>query len=488
MAIRHNIHTNPALSVDNSPATWFGPSGWARSAALHASLPRQTGWTGTAPGDLALGRAVATAGKYYTVTASARFIAPTNGYFAVDWYAAGNVYLIQSAYVEYSQAANSTNRFGVVILAPDNAVRIQPVAISIDGEAQWTAVMVREFDTYAEAAAALAIDILPANYFDGDTPGATWDGTTGKSASSYATAEPAAGVSTLSPPMGSGLGVRTSRGTGVATLLPPFAATGLFATATYDDRRGRIRLDVQGLASQVIRVIVYSRAKGTSRWRVVRGGRVAVSGGTTVRRIDDYEWQAGRGVEYRIDALSSPENTQPESVVQSAYCELADTLDQAWLKFIPAPHTNLKVELLADLHTLSQGARTTLHRVAGRADPIAVTDVHDSIETSVRFVTRTDADRLALKKALTQGAPAFLQVPESVPIPSMYVAIGNIKAERVGKKRTGRTYLWTVDITEIAPPPPSIVGSGMTWGTLLEQYETWGDVLEAFATWGEVIG
>lgn len=491
MTIRRNLAINPALGVDDT--TWF-PSAWDRITGAHASLPRSTAFRGAAApssGQIAMTRAAVTAGKYYVVSVSVRFIAPcASGQMNIDWYTGGNVFLSPSTQgPTFSQAANTTNRFAVLGQAPVNAVRLTGTLNDITGEAQVTAYMVEEFDTLPEAEAALAYSVLGANYFDGDTPGAVWDdGTPGQGTSTWDTDPPTTGLTVVDTPAAFGLGVRTSRGTGAADLLPPFASTGLFATATYDDRRGRIRLDIQGLAQEVIRVIVYSRAKGTSRWRPVRGGKVAVAAGTTVRRVDDYEWQAGRGVEYRIDALSSPENVQPQAVVQTAFADLEDTLDQSWLKFIPAPHTNLKVEIIADLHELAQESRNVVHRVAGRSDPIVVTDVHDSVSTTVRFATHTEADRLALKRALTQGAPAFLQVPESVPFPSMYVAIGSIRARRIGKARNGRTYITEVQVTEVAPPPPSVVGSGMTWAILLEQYETWGEVLEAFETWGEVIG
>lgn len=490
MVTRRNLAINPALIVDDS--TWF-PSAWDRITGAHASLPRTTAFRGaTAPGggQIAMTRAACTPGKYYVVSVSVRFIAPcAGGQMNIDWYTGGNVFLSPSTQgPAFSQAANTTARFAVLGQAPTNAVRLTGTLNDITGEAQVTAYMVEEFDNLPDAEAALAYSVLGANYFDGNTPGATWDGAAGESTSTWITDPPASGVSTLPAPQAFGLGKRTSQGSGVSNLLPPFAATGLFATATYDDRRGRIRLDVQGLAPDVVRVIAYSRPKGTSRWRVVRGGRVAVAAGTTVRRIDDYEWQAGRGVEYRIDALSSPENVQPESVVQQAFADLEDTLDQAWLKFIPAPHTNLKIRFIADKHRFERQSRVTIHRVAGRADPIAVTDVHDSKTTTVRFLTRTDAEFAALDKALSQGAPAYLQLPESTPFPSMYIAIGNLTVERVGRAKSSRSWLWSVAITEVAAPPPSIVGSGMTWGALLEQYETWQDVLDAFATWGEVIG
>ncbi len=492
MVTRRNLAQVPALKID--AATWFGPSGWGRITGAHASLPRSTAYAGTTvPASPAMSRADAVPGRYYVVSVSVRFVQPSAGNLNIDWYTGGNVYLTTTTGPSFSQAAGTTARFAVLGQAPPDTVRLTGTLNGLDGDgatqtAQVTALMVEEFTDLTAATAALAYSVLPANYFDGDTAGATWDGASGESTSTLIADEPASGLVVMPVPAGTGLGVRRSSGTGVADLLPPFGATGLFATATYDDRRGRIRIQVQGLASNVVRAIVYTRAAGTSRWRVMRGGRVAVAGGRFVRAVDDYEWQAGVGVEYRIDALSSPENVEPQAVVQTAYADLEDTLDQVWLKFIPAPHTNLKVRLVADAWELSQSSRNAVHEINGRPDPVVVTDVHSSISTTLRFITYTTAEREALRKALSQGAPAFLQVPQSVPLPSMYVAIGNHKAIRTGNRRTSEKYVWTVEFTQVSAPPPSVVGSGMTWGTLLEQYETWGDVLDAFPTWRDVIG
>jgi hypothetical protein len=487
MAIIHNIHTNPALKIDNSPATWFGPSGWARSASLHASLPRQTGWTGTAAGSPICGRATVIPGRYYAVTASVRFVSASSAvYLAADFKTSGNAFISTGFGSEYNQGANTTIRLGTVMLAPANADHMDVKIDGLDGEAQITAMMVRESTLEADANAALALDILPANYADGDSPGGVWDGTTGKSTSTITRNEPASGLAEFAALVASGYGIRTTTGSGEALFQPLLASSGLILSAQYIRTRGKIRVQADGLAGNVVRVVVYSRPTGTSRWTLVRGGRVPVTAGVMGRPVDDYEYRAGTGMDYRMDALSSTEN-QPDNVVQTSHISTTDTEERVWLKFIPAPWTNLPVNLVLEQWELGQEARSTVHEVQGSSPPVVVSDLHGSTRTSIRLLTYTDVELAALRRALTQGAPAYLQVPDAVPFPTMYVSIGRVTPRR-WDSREGRRYLTTVELIEVAAPPPSVVPRSITWGVLAQQYQTWGEVADAFATWGEVVG
>lgn len=490
MTVIHNLCTNPALKIDNSPATWFGPSSgvgpWARSAALHASLPRQTGWTGSTPGDPVVGRASVTPGKYYSVTVSARFVAPSAGNFQVDWKTSGNAYIATQVGQAYSQAGATTVRLGGVVLAPATADHMDIVVQGVDGEAQLTATMVREFDDSPSATAALAVDILPANYADGDSTGGVWDGTSGKSTSTITRNEPASGEALFAALVASGYGVRTTFGTGEALFGPLLASSGLILSAQYNRAKGKIRIQAEGLAGDVVRAIVYSRPTGTSRWALVRGGKVSVTAGALNRPIDDYEYRAGTGMDYRMDALSSTEN-QPDHIVQTSHVSTIETEERVWLKFIPAPWTNVPVNLVLDNWQLGQDSRSTVHEVQGETPPVVVSDLHSSTRTSIRLITYTDAELAALRRALSQGAPAYLQVPDAIPFPTMYVSIGRITPERWGGINS-RRYITTVELIEVAAPPPSVVPKGITWAILAQQYATWADVAAAFNTWGEVVG
>jgi hypothetical protein len=487
---RRNLIINPALKVDDGH--WF-PGVWNRTAAAHPTLPRTTALEGTTAGQVVCARADVVAGKYYVFSVSIRAIAPMTGSLGIDWRTSGNVFLSSTSgagsdYGVVNMTAGSTQRFAVIGQAPTDAGRCTPVINGMDaGGAQVTAAMLREFDTLGDATIAMEADRLASGYFDGDSTSASWDGSNGESTSTSTLGDPAAGLVRFGAVTIGGVGVRTSFGSGSLSFGDVSIATGLIATATYDPRRGRFRIDAVGLSTSVLRCVVYSRPVGRSRWSEVRGGKVGVNVGQQrfARKVDDYEFTAGVPMQYRVVALASAEN-QPDVIVQQRVID-ADQLapDEVWIKFIAAPASNRRV-FLHDWSDIDHDARNVLHHVRGRPDPIAVTDVHSAATMTVEVVTPTRAEREALRTSLRQGAPVFFQTPDSIECPSMYAVVGSFKVSRLS--RDSVRSLFTIPLTEVAPPPPSVVGVAVTWASLRERYASWQELADdpALSTWRDV--
>lgn len=469
MAVRRNLCPNPALKVDTTG--WFGQSGWARTTTAHATLPRTTGFAGSTPGNVVTRRWPATPGLSYVGSVAVRFTAASTGIVAIDWYTAGGVYLSTSNGPSFDQTGGTTATLPTgVAVAPPNAAEGAIVVVGLDGAAEITAVLVEQTATTGGV------------YFDGDSTNSVWDGTNGASASTETTAAPVVLTGFLPAPAGRIVGVRESFGALTGALVPPLGATGVIASVNYDRTRGRVRISVQGLAVSVVRAVVYSRRTGTTRWSPVRGGRVAVVAGRFVRTVDDYEFAAGTGMDYQIVGLSNPENI-PDVPVQTQIVSIPDTIAQIWIKFIPTPAMNRQV-ILAGVGEIERPDRNATFDVVGRRDPVVITEVHGSRRTTITLLTENLDEGDALDQALSSGAPAFLHVPVTVPVPSMYIAVGRYSWEILHPLTQDR--LWTVQVTEVAPPPLSVVGVGTTWQTLLDQSPTWADVLNRYPTWADV--
>jgi hypothetical protein len=490
---RTNLAIRP--SVKNSATNWFGPGDWARTASAHSSLPRTTAFAGTTPGDLQMDRGAVTAGKWYVWSASVRFTSPQVFETATHWYASGNVYISQTDGNEINRAGSTTARVvSGVGQPPAGAVDVRPVILGVDGAAEVTAVLIQEYDSEAEALAALDAHATAAYYFDGDGNGIgetgaayAWTGTDGASTSTTTAGLPATGSATFADFTAVGIGKRRRKGSAAATFESFAAATGLIATAAYDDRRGRVRVNALGMADSVVRVLVDSRQLGTSRWRPVRGGKVSAVDNRFARPVDDYEYRGGAVMQYRITALSSSENS-PDVVVHSKILTVDDIPDVTWLKFIAAPYLNRRL-ILTGWSPVSRKSKNATFQVRGRIGPVAVTDVHDAREMTIRVATRTVADRDALDNALAQGAPVLFQTPDNIACPTMYAVVGDYEWRTVTKiLRDGRpaTSEFTIPLTEVSAPPPSIVGAGITWAVLAQNFASWSEVLDEHPTWQEL--
>lgn len=489
MVTKKNLQIVPALKVDAS--LWFPVPEYARTASAHASLPRSTAFAGTTTAQIVCGRATVTAGKYYVHTVSVRAIAPQLATLGMDWRTSGNTYLSAtsgsgSPNGEINMGADTTGRFGMVALAVADAGRLTPVINGVDaGGIQVTASLVREFDTLEEANAALAVDLLPGNYFDGDTPGASWDGDDGESPSTFVT-EDSPTASTVFGPQTTNVNRIRDYATANTVFGAQVTVTGLIPTVSWDPRRGRVRVSAVGLSATVVRAEVSSRPVGTSRWSPVRGGSVAVLDGRFVRSVDDYEFTAGEGMQYRIQAISTAENVSPVNVVQTVVAGIADTLDQVWLKFIVAPALNRRVSLIG-WSPVRRTSRQAVYGVRNRPTPIVVTDVHGSRTVDVQLVTWTEEEGESLENALASGLPVFFQTPTNVQLRGMYASVGTFEWVRQGGVTSPRRR-WNVPLTEVSAPPLSVVGPGFTYQNVVDQYVDYQEVLDAFPTYLELIG
>lgn len=490
MGKRTNRSTNP--SAKNNSTDWFLPSGWARSASV-TTLPRTTGIKGTsAPSnDIISPRCAATAGQTYFTSFSIHYTntSGTNTFdYGIDWYKADGSYLSSTSYFTRGSAPfGITERleFGPAV-APTGAASGVLVISNLDSGAEITA---HQFEQTTVAGRA---------FFDGDStsPKATWTSTAGNSTSIEITASDAWGWSDTATKTATAAGPVASdqfgwsesvtiTGTTDVAEQWSFRDTAMVISLGYDERRGRVRINALGLDPAAIRAVVNSRPRGQGRWSPVRGGKVAIdANGSFARIVDDYEFAAGLDVDYQIVVYASAEDV-PDTIMGQAYATLSAIEPEVWLKFIAKPALNRRVTLTG-WDSVGRQNRNAAFTVRGRPDPIVVTDVHSSRTTTINVRTESIQEGEALEAALSSGYPAFLHTPQGLALPTMYVAIGDIEYRRPSSYSHARA--WTIDLTEVAAPPPSVFGPPTTWADIIAAYPTWRDLMNAFPTWRDVMG
>lgn len=490
MALRKNLAPNPALkvnatdwsAVDNTNNTL---ASWVRSTSVGGTLPRATGFEGTEAGDVKAPRAAVSAGLQYYWAVSVR---ATGGALSanmlVNYYTAlsGGAFVANSgATVPLDLASGATGRFVLgPYTVPATAVSGYLKLNDLDAGCEVTAYQVELSSTY------------DGTYFDGDTTGASWDGADGNSTSTIRQFLEAISVGDSFTKTQTAVGPVASDGIAVAESfsIAGSAPSGgvqdavqvrdgfLVFALEWDPLRGRNRISAFTFDASVVQARVSRRPVSGGTWQLVRGGSVAVAGGRMAHPVDDYEFPSGIDLLYRIEGLTGA--SSGTTVVQSGTVSRRSVSDSVWLKFITAPALNRQLEFMGR-SDITRPSRTAVYNVQNRVDPVVVSDVHASRQFTIRVKTETAADTDALDHALSQGLPCYLQVPQPINCPSVYAVVGDYSFEPPTLK--SHRNVWTIPLTEVAPPPASLVSPQATWQRIIDQYPTWEDLMAAVPTW-----
>lgn len=483
MPTRTNLCPNP--SMKNDVTGWFGPGGtWVRTTTANAGLPRTTAFGGPNAGNVVGPRITVTPGLTYVFSAYLYSSVASSFSVLMDFYAAG-AFHSSSTSVPYSVGAGTVTRVNTgPVTIPAGVDQALLNHFGLDGAGEVTATL------YEQTTEMLS-------FFDGDSLNAVWNGTVGNSTSTLtttATTQTASDSFTLSESATQATG---TFGSDSATLSESaklefgqsasdsavLSELALLVTMEYDDLRGRVRISAMGFGPSVIRAVVYAKAQNEARFTEIRGGRIAIVGGAFSRPIDHYEFAAGRSTQYKIVALSSASNA-PDVVVQESIVTRVDDLQEVWLKVIANPYLNRKITLTG-WGEITREARQGVFNVIGRPDPVVVTDVHSSRRTTITALANDDQETSGLDFALSLGAPVFLQVPTHCALPSMYAVVGNYGHDRTAPR--SHQQMFQIPLTEVAPPPLSVLGATMTVQRLVDLYPTVQDVLNAYNTVKEVL-
>ncbi len=485
MGAERNLFLNPALA--NNATGWASVlGGYARyTSGGSGSMPRTTGWTGTAADDSNTPRAQVVAGQQYVYSVTMEAISAQAFNMLVNFYNAtsGGTYLGNSGpTVPVNLTAGQVQRFIMGPYTPPAGALSSHIKFNdIDaGGIRITGIRCTPYTGNLT---------LDGQYMDGNSPGATWDGVAGDSSSSrfsflesVSAADTFNVVATAAGPVFSDGAVAADAFTGTAsgTIADQAHATDGFVIASleYDESRGRTRVSAFTFAAQVTKVRVRRRVIG-GKWEDVRGGTVQAFDGYMARPVDDYEFPSGVDIEYVIEGLSDT-----DQVIQSALVRRYSENDVAWLKFVANPTLNRKIDLV-NWGPTSRSSRQDVYEVIGQSEPVVVTDVHSSRRVSIEIVTHTPEATEELDDALKEGHPIFLQVPRGLQLRTMYASVGDYQCEPL--KLSSVRSRWTLPLTEVSPPPFTLAGSVATYATVLTDHVSYAALLSAVDHYRELV-
>ncbi|MEV7013297.1 hypothetical protein [Streptosporangium sp. NPDC051022] len=293
MATRHNLCQNPALANNNSG--WGGASTPARVSVSGFGRSTAAEYTaGSYGATAATSTGAVTVGATYTLSVYVRTVSSqvNSGTLFIEWLnAGGSGFGYPSA--NYTLSTQVLTRLSITATAPANAVACRLIVDGINFPINTTHISM----VLTEETATLD------TYFDGDTAGATWDGTPGNSASTFVdsatiTATGTAGAIRLRPgsatitaaqaaPVSAAAGtVRLRAGAGQVTAVQNASPAG---------SSGRIVTRAGSGAATAAAAVALTGAAGSIRLRAAQPLITAVQQQTLTGRAVSIRVRAGRG-------------------------------------------------------------------------------------------------------------------------------------------------------------------------------------------------
>lgn len=228
---------------------------------------------------------------------------------------------------------------------------------------------------------------------------------------------------------------------------------------TYDPVLSRVRLAVSG-ANVAATSGLAERSTDGLRWTVIRGGDITISSGAGF--VDDYEFEPGVALTYRVRTYNGV------TLHDTFTAGITQDLDRVWLKVPAVPFLNTPVTVVS-AGPVGRRSRAAVLDVVARNYPVQVGDVRSMRVYDLRILTETAAEERDMHLRLSTGDVVFVQAPSSVDsVPAGYFSVGDITADPLLRLSPRR--VWTLPLTEVAPPGPDVTGSAYTCASVLAEY------------------
>ena len=249
-------------------------------------------------------------------------------------------------------------------------------------------------------------------------------------------------------------------------------------TLSYDDSLARVKIEYSTTTTHESARVMRTDNPAGIGYQTIRGGAEIPAG---VGVAYDYEFLPSQVNYYRVEYLDAA-----GGVVLQEVANITPELDAVWLKSVAHPYLNRKLWLV-DVSEISSPMRGGVFDVVGRSYPVAVSDIRSSRQFSITVATDTRAEAEDFLLCLSVGGPALLHVPPDCPLPvdTMYVQVGNVTQEQ--PSRYSEVRIFDLDLVEIAPPGPDLVGSTITWSGVVNEFATWNAVVSSVATWNDLL-
>jgi hypothetical protein len=257
-------------------------------------------------------------------------------------------------------------------------------------------------------------------------------------------------------------------------------------TATYDPLLSRIQLAATGVGGTSVYAVFDRSTDNFLSSTTVRGGaRVTVSG--LAAAVDDYEFPVDEPTWYRVRTYNASDVLVTTFTTGPATQQLPElNFDEVWMKVPAAPFMN-RIVTITEAGDISLPARTAYFPIVGRSKDIAVSDVRPSMSYNLKIRTFTRNEELDLANVLRSAEVLYFQLAAAnQSMPSGYFVAGDVSWGPPGS-RARPERIFSLPLTEVAPPGADVVGSTYTWASVVADYATWSAVIADNATWADLL-
>lgn len=203
---------------------------------------------------------------------------------------------------------------------------------------------------------------------------------------------------------------------------------------------------------------------------------------TTAADIAASSWVVTGGVNAIPTALLAAFAPAPYLNEQTA--NITPVLDRIWLKSVQRPFLNRAVTVV-EWSEEERPSRAAAFAVVGRTLEIGVTDVAGGIVFTLDLYAANRQDAQTLDYIRASGDILYLHTPAGCEIPGGHVCVDTSSSRRPRPRGSSRVF--SLPLRQCAAPGPDVVGTTVTWQSVLNLYPSWAALLAANPTWADLL-
>ncbi|MGH3097620.1 MAG: hypothetical protein ACRDMV_16675 [Streptosporangiales bacterium] len=255
---------------------------------------------------------------------------------------------------------------------------------------------------------------------------------------------------------------------------------------SYDPVLSRVRVDLSAAATNPDTSAAFpagstwlvQRSVDLVTWTTVRGG-LGIPVDAAQLPVDDYAFTSGAESNYRVAVRASDGD-----LLWTFHDQITVVVDATWWKNTARAFLNQTITVF-DYGGVTRPSRNGVFGVVGSSDAIIVSDVAGGRQYTLQILVEDPGAAESFERVAAAGDLIQIQAPPSCDVPSGYYSVGDVSVSRPARKSRRRVF--SMPLTQGAPPDVATVAVTTTYYGVLRSYPTYQAVLDANTTYRDLI-